>query len=172
MLMKLKSLEPKDIKKVMKIENECFTGGVRQSKEDLLRTIQNENQIGIIASGRFGKPIGYVLGAPLDFYGNIDDEHQYNPDGTFYGESLAVMPKERGKGIGSLMLAAMLLEARKKGFKRYVSHAHETLGFREAFNPKVIREIPEYYGDGKKAIYYEIDLNSLIEVSKNDKERS
>ncbi len=167
--MKLKILESKDIKKIMKIENKCFAKGVKQSKQDLLRTIQSKDQIGIIALGRFGKPIGYVLGAPLEFYGNIGNEENYEPDNTFYGESLAVMPKERGKGTGSLLFATMLLEARKRGFKRYASHAHETLGFRRAFNPKVVKEMPEYYGDGKKAIYYEIDLESAIEVEKNGK---
>lgn len=166
--MKLKFLESKDIKKVMKIEKKCFPESIRQTKEELLRTIQNKDQIGIIALGRFGKPIGYVLGAPLEFYGNIGNEENYNPDNTFYGESLAVMLKERSKGIGSLLFATMLLEARKRGFKRYIGHAHEILGFRKAFSPKVIEEISEYYGDRKKAIYYEIGLDSIIEVGKDD----
>jgi predicted N-acetyltransferase YhbS len=171
--MKLKFLEPKDIKKVMKIENESFTKSEKQTKEDLLETIKCKDHIGIIATNWHGKPLGYVLGAPIEIYDDSDlkkDSH-YGRHDTFYGESLAVVSEERKKGIGSLLFATMLLMARKKGYERYTSFAHTNLGFRKKFNPKIIEELEDYWGKGVNAIQYEIGLNSLIKVDKNVKRR-
>jgi len=162
--MKLKFIEPSDIETLMAIENASFAEGARQSKEELLRTAGDKSRVGILALSDTGTPIGYVIGSPLENYDYTEDA-QKSKNNTIYCESIAVMPEERGKGIGTTLYATFLLEARKKGFERETDHAYKgRIGFREKFSPKILQELENWYDDGQNATYSEIDLKKLIKA--------
>ncbi len=99
-----------EIKKaIMNIEKRCFDKNIRQSAEELGRSFNNEDGI-CMTYRKDGKVVGYLTSWPEDEYFEHGDED------TLYIESWAVLPEERGKGIGKLFLKIVEQEAKKRGY--------------------------------------------------------
>jgi len=160
--MKLKFIEPSDIEDVVTIENKSFPEGVRESREDLLKTMKDEKHIGILALSDSGSPIGYVVGSPAKNYDYLEHPEKKN-DKMIYCQSIAVVEGERNKGIGTNLYATFLLEAFKNGFEKECEHAYDgIIGFRKKFNPVVIRNEKEFYDNGEDALLMENNLKRMI----------
>ena len=160
--MKLKFIEPSDIEDVVTIENKSFPEGVRESREDLLKTMKDERHVGILALSDSGKPIGYVIGSPAKNYDYLEHPEKQS-DKMIYCQSIAVVDEKRRQRIGTNIYATFLLEAFKNGFEKECEHAYDgIIGFRKKFNPSIIREEKEFYDDGKDALLLENDLKRMI----------
>ena len=153
-----KRLEPKDIDDVMIVERRSFPPEVQQSKRELLNTIGYPKSIGMLAYVD-GKPVAYGVGAPLEVYPCPGIDKHYGQGYTFYLESIAVVPEERGKGIGSALFKKIIELAKEQGYKRLTGHAYRD-GWQLArrFGARRLFKSEEFYLDGSDAIYYEIWL--------------
>ncbi len=119
--MKYETVEPEDWEKIkdeiIKIEESSFEPEVRQDEDDIGETFTYEDSICLIAKNE-EDIVGYIMGAPADFYEYLDEGND-----TLYIESLAVLPKYRRRGIGTELKKKFIEEAKKRGYRRIVSHA-------------------------------------------------
>jgi len=135
----------KDIKQsIMKIENSAFEREVRQDEYDIESTFIDEKSICLIVKDKESKEIvAYTMSSPLeDYYFLFFDSH-YGKYNSLYLESIAVLPKYQGKGIGKLLIENLIEKARKRKYKRITLHATN----------EIITHICEKYGF-RKVKYY------------------
>jgi len=134
---------------ITKIENSAFEEEVRQDEEDLGQTFTYKKSVCLIAVHKNRKRIvGYIMGAPLDWYAYLEDDDHYGKNDSFYIESTAVLPEYQGKGVGKILKEALIEEVRKKGYKRITSHATNEIikHINEKFGFRVIGFVKRWVG--------------------------
>jgi ribosomal protein S18 acetylase RimI-like enzyme len=70
---------------------------------------------------------------------------------NLYIASSGILPKYRGRGLGSLMKAWQIAYARKHGFDRLIAHSRKSnaaiIALNRKFGFRVIRTVERYYED-------------------------
>ncbi len=110
---------------VLEVEESSFDERQRQKEEDFLRTLGREGSIFLVVYGERGI-VGYAMGGLLEEYredkdggDRLEEDEEFGKRNTFYLESIAVHPEERGKGLGTWLCEVLIDEARREGFERF-----------------------------------------------------
>ena len=99
----------------------------------------------------------------VDFQVDLREDEQNVPQpGTLYIQSTGLLPRHRGRGIGTRIKAWQIEYAKRHGFQRVLTNCRESnarmLAINQKFGFRPIRTTPEYYGDGEATVVLELLL--------------
>ena len=142
----IRKWDPCDLPEIIKIEEASFP--IPLSERQLKRETENENAVYLVADDG-DSLLGYG-----GFWRVLDEAQVMN---------IAVLPKERGRGIGTRIVEAMILEAKALGltFMSLEVRASNRAAIRlyEKFGFAAVGERKNYYRDnGETAVLMEKEL--------------
>lgn len=141
---KIRKATLKDLNEILKIGKVSFKSNF-WSKEALFKFFKNFPESFLIAQIN-NKIVGYIFGKIRK--GKI--------------HSIAVSPKWRKKGIGTLLLKEYLSLSKNLKIKKITLHVRESnfagVSFYKKNKFKVLKKIEKYYPDGETAFLMEITL--------------
>jgi ribosomal-protein-alanine N-acetyltransferase len=149
-VVQVRPAESSDIDPLLVVERQCFNvpyyGRYMFGRRDFTSYLEDSDVIFLVAV-LDAQPVGYVLG-PTD---------TWREPPTAHIDSIAVLPAEQNKGIGSRLLRSFLSEARRCGCRQVtleVSTANEAgLAFFSSHDFRTARTLPNYYGRGFHGLF-------------------
>ena len=147
---------------IMQLEFLDFSpSGLDEDEEELGELFTNPITICYVIRNRQGI-VGYLTAGPLELFDYLDfirDDSNFGKSNTSYLSSVAVHPEHQGKGLGKRLILALIETARRKGYSRITGHFLDVseLMFHK-LGGNVMKEYPNWYGDGNHATYMELGL--------------
>lgn len=144
-MVQVRPAESSDIDALLVVERQCFNvpyyGRYMLGQRDFTFYLEDSDGI-FLVTVLDTRPVGYILG-PADTRREPPIAHI---------DSIAVLPAEQKKGIGSRLLRSFLRQARRRGCRQVtleVSTANEVgRAFFSNHDFRTARTLPNYYGRG------------------------
>ncbi|MGC9072361.1 MAG: ribosomal protein S18-alanine N-acetyltransferase [Acidilobus sp.] len=126
-----------DLERILKVEEESFPPGQRYRPGVIFYLLSLEGSVALVAE-ESGEVLGYAVG--LIEWGHVG-----------HVISIAVRPAFRRRGIGTALMRALEERLRGMGADRLRLEVrasnHEARRLYERLGYKVVRALPDYYGD-------------------------
>ena len=140
-----------DLNALVELEGLCFPDA--WSENSLSQILADERYLVLLHHSDAGKPLGYLIGSSLLNEAEL--------------ARIAVIPQERGRGLGRKLLSAALQNWRESGvesvflevraFNRAAISIYESCGFATIATRK------RYYDDGEDALVMRLELSPAID---------
>jgi ribosomal protein S18 acetylase RimI-like enzyme len=108
---------------ILEVEHKTFDHDSRyQEEHDDFESFVKDNTINFIVKDN-DKIIGYLMSCPIENDIRYDHDEYFGKHDTFHLESMAILKKYRGTGLGNRLFEKFLETAKKLKFKRVVLDA-------------------------------------------------
>ena len=147
--LRVREIVPSDIEALYALDQVCFEPGIAYSRGELRRFLGIATAQGVLA-GQDGALAGFAVG-------------YLTRRRTARVVTLDVGPGERRRGLGKVLLEALLARLARAGAveaRLEVSTENDgAIAFYEKLKFRVRRPLPDYYGPGRGALEMERDLS-------------
>jgi len=139
---------------VLEVEHKTFDSDLRyQEEHDDFESFVLENTINFVVKDK-DNIIGYLMSCPIENDKRYDHDKHFGLHDTVHLESMAILAKHQGKGIGKNLFETFLKAAKKAKFKRVVLDAtsDSMLGLAKKFQFKKLQFHKKW--DGNLTAWY------------------
>jgi ribosomal protein S18 acetylase RimI-like enzyme len=124
--MEIIKTKPEDWPQIKKgiyiIESDTFEEEIRYDEEDF-DSFELENTINYIVKDDTDEIIGYLMSCPIENDERYEEDEHFGKHDTIHVESMALLPKCQGKGIGKMLFEKFMHDSESMEFKRIVLDA-------------------------------------------------
>ena len=145
---------------IMKVEEESFTGPLRQTEEDISETFEDPDSICLVLKDK-GAIVGYMMGGPLEDYyylAGIEEDPGYGEENTVYIESIALLRPYQRSGLGKKLRNKFLDIAQQRGYRQVSGHIREEVARSRGDN--ILGAFGEWQGTDTTFCYYSNPIRS------------